>query len=199
MTLIRPALPFTLILAAGAVAAQDACPTSADLAGGIRVDLLDGNEEVFTGTPERLEVQGFFDGEFFYKYTLINGYHAVLWVDYDYGEVLGRTTYAFGMPAADLPVPRPDTPGPHVLQAAVLDYGQFYGETQTLTYVGEDEIDFGGCTYRAEMSTFDITDTDGYAWIYGMAYFPDLGFSLITYLEEDGYREDYGFGGISAE
>jgi hypothetical protein len=192
MTLSRvsplfPALPLVL---ATPLVAQNACPTAADRAAGIRVAFEDGSAEVFRSGPVLAVtiVDGTDPDGSSYRMELAQGTHLLIYENVIDGrpDRSSRVTYDYGMPPAEMPVPAPG--GRWQSAVTVTSSEGTDSEAQTHAYDLLDTIDIAGCVYDV-ISVLIAYDTPD-AYIENLHYLPELDISYLVWSEtEDKPRE----------
>lgn len=177
--------PILLLVLAGA--ARAACPTAADLPGGIKFNTSDGEFEAFRRLDNGL-VQGFFglDSHIGSRTLLARGIYLLEVVDVENGvaDATTRTTYSYPNAPADMPEPTPG--GTWTVTAATLANGQIGSERQIYEFGEKTEISFEDCRYDMMPITIFYPDENDPARRDVLYYLPALG---ISYLAEFHDRE----------
>lgn len=187
-----------LLLAAAPALAE--CPTPDDLARGIRVEFQDGKVETFrAGGPGLVEVAGLSPDGGTYRYTLAHGVHIL---SFEALDADGRpdperaTTYDYGRPAADLPVPEPL--GRFATGVTATDGAGPRSEPQSQAWGAPSTTILDGCAF----DTIDgiVAYETANAYVEGLLYFPGLGLSVLAWEETaDGGRVDYPIARLRAK
>ena len=182
---------------AGAPATAQDCPTAADLATGIEIELDDGTVEVSRPlAPGVIRTVGTYpveDGTESYVVDLAQGIYLLMYISGDEGamDVSTRTTNGFEMSPTEMP---PVTPGAQlsfpVASIDLYDGPEPFADTHRITVGMPSDHTIGGCTYVGLEVRYtydsDPDSTEGYI------FFPDLGISYYAFLEStDGQRETY--------
>lgn len=184
-----------LLLTSGAALA---CPTSADLGGGIRVTSPDGEVETFTRTSEHIVTSAyrFEEGEGSDS-MLAQGTYVVQLVDIYDGkpDPDTRQRYSYPLAAGDMPPPTPG--GVWSTKAAALDADGLRAEHHEFTFGAQTSFTIGACTYAMIPITAIYKGEENFTE--ELFHLPDLGFALLrSYQEGDDQAEVYQFTGIEA-
>lgn len=98
-----------------------------------------------------------------------------------------RASYSYPEPPAQMPAPAPDSTV--TLDSVGLDSGNFFSETQTLSFGAVYTLDIGGCSYDA--IDVDAVYQDQPDEVETFTLLPDLSLSfLVAYADPMG-RQDY--------
>lgn len=170
------------LAAAAPVAAQQACPTLADLDGtGIAIEMDDGTLELATRlTPDVVRMTGSFpeDPGSGYRIDLAQGVYTLVYQDIFDGmpDTFTRASYSYPQAAADLPAPAPD--GVVTLDALGLEGGSFFMESQTFTFGPAYTLEIDGCSFEAV--DFDIVYDGDPSLVESFIYLPELSISYLA-------------------
>lgn len=164
-----------------------ACPTGADLAGGIRLTDPDGITETFRQVQPGI-VQGSYtlDDTTTVRNLLGQGVYLLEVVDLENGvpQPETRATYSFPLSPPEMPQPRPG--GGWSTKVASLVQGAFETETQEYRFGALTTIAFGGCVY--DMIPVEVRfPPDPSDYVDTAHFLPELGFS---YLAESAFTEN---------
>lgn len=178
-------------------AAQDACPTIDDLAGGIRFETATGEIETFRRYSDDIV-------ESYYAYSpdegvrsmLVRGLYLVEVMEMADGKMLpgSRTTYSFPMAADALPQPEPGTTWSVTL--ARLDSAGLASEQQDYVFGPAQTRTYGGCAYQmipVEIAYPDDPDPELRDILH---YLPELGLSYVAAFKDSNGSDTYDYIGI---
>jgi len=180
-TTVLPCVAIGFCLALPA-AAQQNCPTAADLDRGIRIDFVDGSSETFrTQGPGIVVVDGREADGVTYRLELGHGLHLLSYETMVDGmpDPASAVSYDYGMEASALPVPAPQ--GRHRLDMAPRDSLGSRDEAQTHAYGKLHSVLIGGCTYDMFEAVILYETTDFYTE--GLEYLPQLGIGYLVWTE----------------
>ena len=185
-------LVLPLILVPSLAWSQSACPTGADLAGGIQFE-LDGEA---TETYKTIN-----EGVVSVEYKASDGYQSRILLGkgiylLEFAEIVdgnidtsSRTTYSHELKPVNMPDPTPM--GRWVSKAAVLDAGSPYSEIQNHSFGPMTTLTIGSCSY--DMIPISVHYDDEDRTIDLLEYMPDLGLAILSgssSLDENGTRVD---------
>ncbi len=168
-----------LPLCSGAAYAQSACPTVADLPGGIVVvDDQDATETFYPLTPGVIR-SDYLDTDGTGSRTLLGqGVYLLQYLYLEGGapQVNTRATTSYPMTPVDMPVP---TPGGawNTAFASVSETGRVSGEVLAAVFGDLSELTIGACSYDMIPVTIDY-QSDGYQEL--IYFLPQLGFGLFV-------------------
>lgn len=164
-----------------------ACPTGADLVGGIRLTDPDGVTETFREMQPGV-VRGLYtlDDTTTIRNLLGQGVYLLEVVDLENGAPVPdtRSTYSFPIAPADMPRPTPN--GGWTTKVATLIDGSLGSETQVYSFGALTTQTYGACSYNMIPITVSFPpDPSDYRDT--LHYLPALGFS---YLAESAFTEN---------
>ncbi len=171
-------------LQAGVAFAQAGCPTSADLARGIRIEFADGSYETYRDAGsgvvfvEGQDVEGYG-----YQMELGQGIHLLTYANVTSGAVdtMSRISYDYGRAAGELPLP--EAGGRWSSAVTVTDqYGE-RSEPQTHEWGQITTVDIGGCSYDMIEALIGYKTGDGYRE--SVEFLPALGLGYLVWNESD--------------
>jgi hypothetical protein len=182
MTRILPLL--TLILAPLPLAAQQSCPTAADLDRGIRITFADGGTETFRrADPGVIAVTGREPDGSGFNMDLAQGLHLLMWEATTGGQpdAASRITYDYaGQPPTALPLPEAGRKWRTEVRVEDADFGP-RDEPQSQVYGRLSQIEIGACSYVAIEVTISYATSDQYRET--LRWLPDLGLAYLVWNE----------------
>ncbi len=171
--------PTILALILAPAASFGACPTAADLDGGIRILSLEHEVETFSRLDDgTVQVTSFYDPGNGYRYTLAKGLYMLTFEDIADGTAIPETAevFAYPVPADDLPVP---VPGGSWQGGVSVNGGDPAEEPQSYQFGEATTLTIGACTYDVIPVLARLGDSaDGFLERY--FYLPELGISFIA-------------------
>ena len=166
-------------------AAQQACPTAADLQRGIRIEFADGGIETYRQTgPGIVDVAGTEADGTGFNMSLARGLHLLMWEEVSGGQVnpTSRITYDYGTPPPDLPLPRPGKGWTSEVTAVDAVTGA-RDEPQTHRYGSLSSVTIGACSYAMLEVDIAYATPDHYREM--LRWLPDLGLAYLIWNETD--------------
>ncbi|MEL6681683.1 MAG: hypothetical protein AAFQ09_03450 [Pseudomonadota bacterium] len=166
------------------------CPTSADLATGIKATLSDGTiEEYRAFRPGLVEIISRLEDGVTTRTLLGQGIYVIELADLENGQIVPdtRITASYPMNADAMPLPEPD--GKWSVAVGMRDAGGFFQEKQSHRWGELTQATYQGCTYTMLPGQLVYTG-DGYRYDEEIHYLPELGISLLISFSEDGAVPD---------
>lgn len=194
-------IPSLLIAGFTPILAQAACPTAADMAGGIAFT-IDGTEQETYSTFAPGVVASVYessDGNLL-RALLGKGIYLLEFADLEDGKPVpnSRTTFSHIFKPTDMPEPKANAVW--VSELTKLEQGSPIRETHDHRFGDLTQITFGRCTY--DMIPVEVSYGDELETLDSYAYLPQLGFAIyLAYSHiEDGERsvENYTYSDIRA-
>lgn len=181
----KSTLAASVLLAAMASAGLATCPTQADLDGGIRLTMVQGETEVLTRL-DPLRANSVYQSEGGYEThaLLARGLYVLQLVEFENGDLVAgsRSTHSYELEPQDMPLPVPG--GQWVTKSASLDADGLTTAVEIYRFGAETRVTWGACGYTmipVTISYPDDTSTDLLHWL------PELGVSYLA-----GYTDDEG-------
>jgi hypothetical protein len=193
-------LPTAVLSLWVASVAHAACPTAADLDGGIRFDLASEEWEVFIRTGDGLVQADFFydDGQGS-RVLLAKGIYLLQVVDFEPSGLIPDTRQNFSYPLRPSEMPDPVPGGGWSVKAAVLGPEGLTEEVQVYSFGEIVPHTFGACTYDRMEITIEYpaegeetVSRDFIHWL------PELGVSFLAGYEDEQGREMYDYIAVRA-
>jgi hypothetical protein len=184
MTRIFAAALCLFAAAPGALMAQAACPTAADLDRGIRVTFEDGGTETYRNSSLAVvAVTGRDPDGLGFEMDLARGIHLLYWEGTNNGQLEGAPNlYDYGLAPADLPLPVAGKGWSSDVTVTGPDGAR--AEPQTHRYGPLSSIAIGDCQYDMMELTISYATPDNYVEM--LRWLPELGIAYLVWNEADG-------------